>query len=235
MRKNTFWIIPFIILGSLLFFATSCEKDEEDDNNNETENTVTDIDGNVYKTVEIGNQIWMAENLKTIHYANGDAIADGTGAGDIYEETDPKYWFAYNDNIDNVNTYGRLYTGYTVVDSRNVCPDGWHVPSYTEWTTLIEFLGGKELAGGKLKETGTIHWASPNTGATNETDFTALPAGARDQENFSSLGSLSNFWSSTEYESPLWAWYSSLRQDNSVMGRSDLPRRFGFSVRCLKD
>jgi len=140
---------------------------------------VKDVDGNSYKTIKIGNQIWMAENLKTTHYANGDAIPDGTGAGDISGETDPKYWFAYVDDLNNVTTYGRLYTWYTVIDSRNVCPDGWHVPTDTEWTTLTDYLGGTSVAGGKLKETGTTHWTTPNTGATNETGFTALPGGYR--------------------------------------------------------
>ena len=172
--------------------------------------TIMDVEENVYKTIKIGDQVWMAENLKTTYYANGDTIPDGTGAGDIHGETDPEYWFAYNDNLDNVSTYGRLYTWYTVTDSRNVCPDGWHVSTDAEWTILIDYLGGTSVAGGKLKETGTTHWTSPNTGATNESGFTVLPASIRSYNGtFNNLGNKAGFWSATEYLSST-AWTRSL-------------------------
>ena len=123
--------------------------------------TVPDIDGNVYNTVTIGTQVWMAENLKTTKYRNGDLIGTTTPATlDISGESYTKYQWAYDGNESNVATYGRLYTWYAVTDTRNVCPTGWHVPTDAEWTTLTTFLGGESVAGGKLKETGTTHWAS---------------------------------------------------------------------------
>jgi uncharacterized protein (TIGR02145 family) len=145
--------------------------------------TVKDIDGNVYKTVTIGTQVWMGENLKTTKYRNGDLIRTTIPATKgIESEPTAKYQWAYDGNESNVATYGRLYTWYAVTDKRNVCPTGWHVPTDIEWTTLTTYLGGVRVAGGKLKETGTTHWQYPNTGATNETGFTALPSGYRDSD-----------------------------------------------------
>jgi uncharacterized protein (TIGR02145 family) len=198
--------------------------------------TLTDIDGNTYSHVKIGNQIWMAENLKTTHYRNGDEINDGTGVGDLSTETDPNYWFAYNDNLDNISTYGRLYTWYAVTDSRNICPDGWHVPTDDEWTILTDYLGGLSVAGGKLKETGTTHWDSPNTGATNETGFAALPGSFRLGELgfLFSLGDQGILWTASESGSED-AWYRWVYYENSKVGRDDNPKKNGFSVRCIKD
>jgi len=196
---------------------------------------VKDYDGNLYTTVKIGNQVWIAENLKTTHYANGDAIPDGTGAGDISGETDPEYWFAYNDDLNNVSTYGRLYTWYTVTDPRNVCPDGWHVPSFAEWTQLTDYLGGNSVAGGKMKETGTSHWNSPNTTATNESGFTALPAGSRNYWGvFGSIGNYGNWWTSTEANATD-AWFRYLYYDNANESWNYNDKESGYSVRCLRD
>jgi len=198
--------------------------------------TLTDIDGNTYSHVKIGNQIWMVENLKTTHYRNGDEITDGTGVGDISTETDPKYWFAFDDDLDNVSTYGRLYTWYAVNDSRNICPDGWHVPTDEEWTILTDYLGGLSVAGGKLKETGTTHWDSPNDGATNETGFTALPGSYRSNTSGfpHGLGNQGIWWAASESGSED-AWYRWVYYGDSAVGRDDNPKQQGFSVRCIKD
>lgn len=153
---------------------------EENESTAPSATTVTDVDDNAYKTVTIGSQVWMAEDLRTTKYRNGDAIGTTSPATlDISSESAPKYQWAYAGDESNVATYGRLYSWYAVTDSRNVCPAGWHVPSDAEWTTLTDFLGGEVAAQGKLKEAGTIHWNSPNTGATNESGFTALPGGNR--------------------------------------------------------
>jgi uncharacterized protein (TIGR02145 family) len=200
--------------------------------------TVKDIDGNTYKTVTIGTQVWMAENLKTNKYSNGDLIGTTTPATlNINSESTPKYQWAYDGNESNVNTYGRLYTWYAVTDSRNVCPTGWHVPSDAEWATLTTYLGGKRVAGGKLKETGTTHWQSPNTGATNETGFTALPSGYRDSDGtYGDVVDYGAWWSSSE-RSTTDAYYRYTYSHSNLVYRrchySD--KRNGFSVRCLRD
>jgi uncharacterized protein (TIGR02145 family) len=197
--------------------------------------TFKDYDGNLYSSVKIGNQVWMAENLKTTHYANGDPIPDGTGEDNISGEPDPEYWFAYNDDLNNVYTYGRLYTWYTVTNSGNICPDGWHVPSDTEWTQLTDYLGGASVAGGKLKETGTTHWNSPNTGATNESCFTGLPGGYRYFNGaFNYIGIYGYWWSSTVYNASS-AWKQNMDYDNASTYRGFNNKKFGLSVRCVRD
>jgi len=137
---------------------------------------VTDIDGNEYATIQIGTQVWMAENLRTTKYCNGDPIPN---------VTDSLQWvnlatgaWAHNNNYSQYeNLYGKLYNWYAVDDSRNICPCNWHVPTDAEWTTLIDYLGGEGVAGGKMKSTGTQYWLSPNTDATNESGFSGLPGG----------------------------------------------------------
>src|SRR5664280_630451 len=151
---------------------------------------VTDIDGNVYHQIIIGTQTWMVENLKTKRYRNGDVIATTIPSTlDISKEVAPKYQWAYDGDEKNVPDNGRLYTWYVLTDNRNVCPTGWHVSTDAEWTILVNFLGGDTVALGKLKEAGTLHWKNPNT-ATNESGFTALPAGNR-PDNFEGIGAVS--------------------------------------------
>ena len=201
--------------------------------------TVTDIDGNVYKTVTIGNQVWMAADLKTTRYRNGDPIGTTSPATlDIGSESTPKYQWAYAGDESTVATYGRLYTWYAATDSRNVCPAGWHVSTDAEWQTLIDFLGGDKAAQGKLKEAGTTHWHSPNTDATNESGFTALPGGNRfNNEPFAGLGYGSHWWTATEYDARF-AWRrimvnSTLSPMDHTGGWAD--KKIGWHVRCLKD
>ncbi|MEI6764736.1 MAG: fibrobacter succinogenes major paralogous domain-containing protein [Bacteroidota bacterium] len=196
--------------------------------------TVTDIDGNVYHTVTIGTQEWMVENLKTTRYRNGDKIGTTTPATlDISGEITPKYQWAYDGNESNVAVYGRLYTWYAATDSRNIAPVGWHVPTDAEWTTLIIYWGDSLTAGGKMKEAGTTHWHSPNTGADNSSGFTALPGGWRGS-NFAEVGWCGKWWSSTEYVTNC-AWERTLFYGYTGVQRS-WPYEFcGFSVRCVKD
>ncbi len=197
--------------------------------------SVMDIDLNVYQTVRIGDRWWMAENLRTTHYQNGDEIPDGTGLVDYSEEMEPSYRFAYDDNLENVPVYGRLYTWYAASDRRNICPAGWYLPTSAEWDSLMAHLGGRELAGGKLKEAGTEHWDSPNEGATNESGFTALPAGSKLYYDGSSfLGSDAHWWTSTHSdEHDAWYWFVS--SFSSYLMTADPDKRFGFSIRCIKD
>ena len=137
-----------------------------------------DIDGNFYGTVQIGNQLWMSENLKTTHYNNGDEIPTGLTDGDWQNNTSGAL-AVYDDNELNADIYGRLYNWYAVVDNRGVCPENFHVPTDEEYTQLTNYLGGSDVAGGKMKEAGLEHWNSPNAGATNESGFSGFPGGFR--------------------------------------------------------
>lgn len=196
--------------------------------------TVTDYDGNVYNTITIGTQVWLVENLKVTHYRNGDPIPNVTGDADWSNLTTGAYC-NYNNSVNYGMTYGRLYNWFTVNDSRNIAPTGWHVPSDEEWTTLTNYLGGEMVAGGKLKEMGITHWISPNTGATNETVFTALPGGVRYVDgSFLNIGISSKWWSAAELDARS-AWYRYLEFNNSSVVRNEARKGVGFSVRCVRD
>jgi len=196
----------------------------------------TDIDGNAYNSVTIGTQTWMKQNLNVTHYRNGDAIPnviDNTAWSNITTGA----YCNYENDANVAIYYGRLYNWYSVVDSRNLCPTGWHVPSDAEWTILTDYLGGANIAGSKLKETGTLHWNSPNTGATNQSGFTALPGGYRENEGtFYDVKIVGSWWSSTE-SSVSNAWFRNMYSFDYFpdIDRHDYFKQRGFSVRCLKD
>jgi uncharacterized protein (TIGR02145 family) len=216
---------------------------------------VADADGNIYSTVRIGSQIWMAENLRTTKFRNGDLIGTTTPATlDITGETSPKYQWAYNGNESNVTTYGRLYTWYAVTDTRNVCPTGWHMPSDGEWTTLENFLIANmynydgTTTGNKYAKSlaSTSGWTVTSTtgavgntdypGKRNATGFTALPGGYRDIDGtFGYIVSSGIWWSATESDATT-AWSSCLDySDINVTRYSDTSEKCGFSVRCVRD
>jgi uncharacterized protein (TIGR02145 family) len=203
--------------------------------------TISDIDGNVYKTITIGNQVWMKENLKTTKYNDGKAIPLVKDDMVWKELTTPAFCWNNNDETANKNKYGALYNWYTV-NTNKLCPRGWHVPANAEWTILTTYLGGESVAGGKLKETGTTHWESPNTGATNEKGFTALPGGSRNYAGaFNYTGSNVIFfrsngcwWSSTGL-SDFNAYYRRLYNSLSEVYSSLSVKQFGYSIRCMKD
>ncbi|MEI6695381.1 MAG: FISUMP domain-containing protein [Bacteroidota bacterium] len=193
----------------------------------------SDLDNNYYSTVLIGTQIWMAENLKTTHYNNGDSIPNVTGNAAWLSIETGKYC-NYNNTPANSTTYGRLYNWYAV-NTGNLCPTGWHEPTNTEWTALTTYLGGESMAGGKLKEVSFVHWNSPNTSATNETGFTALPGGFRSSNGaYNYLGDYGYWWSYTEYFSTT-AWYRYMLSNNSNAYSLNENKADGFSVRCIKD
>jgi len=195
---------------------------------------VTDIDGNVYKTITIGTQVWMVENLRTTKYRNGDPIPNVTDSTAWSSLTTGAYC-NYNNDANFSTIYGSLYNWNAVNDSRNIAPTGWHVPSDTEWTILTTFLGGESVAGGKLKETVTTHWLSPNTGATNETGFAALPCGDRSfVGKFEVVGFDGIWWSSTAGDISS-AWYRFVYFSGSSVTRGSSSQTSGFSVRCVKD
>lgn len=215
---------------------------------------MTDIDGNVYKTIQICDQIWMAENLKVTHYRNGDEIPTSNSEWNDSEEG--KY-AVYGNDSSNIYVYGNLYNWYTVDDERGLCPEGWYVPTDDEWTILTDCLGGVDVAGDKMKEIGTEHWIDDGEGigfekdfsekSTNESGFTGFPGGYRDKdyESYNDMGyyGLMNywgfFWSSTEALSSS-AWYRELSFNDSGILRSssfgnEPLKSNGFSVRCIRD
>lgn len=197
---------------------------------------VSDVDGNVYNSITIGTQTWMAENLKTTKYSNGDIIGTTTPATkDITGESAPKYQWAYDGNVSNVATYGRLYSWYAVTDIKNVCPTGWHIPTDAEWTILLTYLGGESVAGSKLKETGISHFTTSNTGATNESGFTALPGGMHlDTGPFAMKGEDGGWWSSTE-QSAATAYERWVTNKSGDCFKGGYTKSVGIGVRCLKD
>ena len=198
--------------------------------------TVTDIDGNVYQTVKIGDQWWMAENLKVTHYRNGNVIPHNYTDGYVWGALSTGAYCEYNNDPSNVPTYGLLYNWFALDDSRGLAPSGWHVPSYSEWEVMISFLGGASVAGGKLKEAGTAHWNSPNSGATNESGFTALPGGYRYEwyGMYSGLRVDASFWSSTG-TSEVRAYDYWIETYSAFIALQNSGKVFGSSVRCVKD
>lgn len=195
--------------------------------------TVKDVDGNVYKTITIGKQVWMSENLKTTKYRNGEVIGTTSPSGqDIRNLVGPKFQWAFGGKDSNSDVYGRLYTWYAITDDRGVCPAGWHVPTDAEWTALVTFLGGDVIAYSKLKESGEIHWLKYDTGS-NETGFTALPGGIRNGRGpFDDMGTSGYWWSSTEYGATE-AWYRYMGNSSGSLSRFLYLKRNGLSVRCV--
>jgi uncharacterized protein (TIGR02145 family) len=225
---------PIIVIGIFLLLTASCKKDD-DNKNNPPANTVTDIDGNVYQTVTIGNQVWMRENLKVTKYRNGDPIPNITD-GLAWSNLTTGAYCDYANIPGNSTTYGKLYNWHAVNDSRNIAPSGWHVPTDEEWTTLTNYLGGEDIAGGKLKETGTAHWQGSNI-ASNESGFTAIPGGGRGHDSdgtFLSIGNTGFWWSSIDSGTG-YAWLRVISGSESYIQRNCWNIENGFSVRCLKD
>jgi uncharacterized protein (TIGR02145 family) len=240
MKTKTL-IYSLIIIGFTLIMAISgCKKDKE--NASAVPVSLTDIDGNVYKTVTIGTQVWMAQNLNVTRYRNGDSIGTTIPATrDISGEQMPKYQWAFSGSDSMAAIYGRLYTLDVVRDSRKIAPAGWHVPTYDDWTTLTTFLGGLSIAGSKMKskgeiESGTGLWHAPNSESADEAGFRALPAGYRNQYGyFVEDGKMALWWTSTEMDSnSLWYRVIDYRYPELLAGNNSFFYQ-GLSVRCIKD
>jgi uncharacterized protein (TIGR02145 family) len=205
----------------------------------------------VSRSVAIGTQKWMKKNLDVATYTDGTTIPEVADQR-VWAELKTGAWCYYNNDSANETTYGKLYNWYAVMGitvaedatptaaqiaaRKQLAPTGWHVPSHEEWTTSTAFLGGNaDSAGGKMKETGTAHWRSPNTAATNSSGFTGLPGGYRNTNGtFNYIGYYGNWWSSTEFNT-LNAWYRYLSYNNGDVFRNGYNKTFGFSVRCLRD
>jgi uncharacterized protein (TIGR02145 family) len=201
---------------------------------------ISDVEGNSYKTVTIGTQQWMAENLKVSKYNDGSIIPKITDDSQ-WQTITTGAWSYYNNDLANNSKYGKLYNWYAVSstmngnNNNNVCPSGWHVPTDTEWTVLSDYLGGIISAGGKMKEIGINNWVNPNTDATNTSLFTGLPGGYRYVNgSYYSIGESGYWWSSSENNTNE-AWYRPLSNNSGTLNKEYNVKRNGFSVRCLKD
>lgn len=199
-----------------------------------TYGSVTDIDGNTYRTIVIGEDEWMAENLVVAHYANGDPIPEVTG-NSAWVTLGSGAWCYYQNNETFECPYGKLYNWYVTIDDRNVCPTGWHVATDEEWSILTDLLGGSGVTGGILKNIGGGFWDGPNTGATNEVGFSGLPGGFRTLNGtFNNQGDFASFWTSSEVTADH-AWLRTLFSNSNFLGISDNDKYYGFSIRCVRD
>lgn len=226
----------FIVLVSAISLFCSCKKSDQVETPstpNTSKDTVSDIDGNVYRTVKIGNQVWMAENLRVTRYNNGDSITNPLD--------DVSWKFSYVGAWSNyVNApfldtvYGKLYNWYVISDPRGIAPKGWRVPSATDWQILIDSLGGKDSAGGKLKEVSLL-WQQPNP-ATNESRFSARPGGFREGRYgyFDGMVRYGTFWSSLPVDGGnAIALNLNYSNTNASLGTALLTS--GMSIRCIKN
>ena len=186
------------------------------------------------QTVTIGTQVWMTKNLDVDKFRNGDVIPEAKSEGEwkAYNDANEAAWCYYNNDPANGEKYGKLYNWYAVADARGLCPTGWHVPSYDEWTILTDYLGGESKAGAKMKsKTG---WNEDGNG-TNSSGFSGLPGGYRDNSGaFDNVGKDGYWWCSTEYDTEL-ARYRYLGYDSGSVSRYYYGKEKGFSVRCLRD
>ena len=204
---------------------------------------ITDIDGNVYKTAFIGTQQWMADNLKVSKYNDGTLIPNVTDATQWSSLTSGA-WVYYNNDIGNNVKYGKLYNWFVTNSianaNKNVCPTGWHVPTDAEWSILTDYLGRESVAGGKMKEVGTINWNSPNTGATNSSLFTGVSGGSRSSGSsgyYNNIGNNGFWWSSFQYGISD-AYLRSLDYNSGSINigvGSTQNKKSGLSIRCLRD
>jgi uncharacterized protein (TIGR02145 family) len=259
MKKSSFLLI------SIFFFLVSCNKEKTStisngnlNSNKDTseqssginftcigtplgtfQNKISDVEGNTYKTVKIGTQLWMAENLKTSKYSDGSNIPNITDNIQWKRDTTGA-WSYYNNDAANNIKYGKLYNWYAVSKNtngnKNLCPNGWHVPTDEEWTILTDYLDlGESVAGGKMKEVGTINWLNPNKDATNTSLFTGLPGGCRSSiGSFGYFGYFGSWWSSTESDTED-AWSRDISYDDHFTKIATEKREIGFSIRCVKD
>jgi len=228
MKKRTLILIHLSVISVLfLMLAAGCKK------SNDEPSVIKDGDGNVYTSVKIGTQTWLAKDLKTTKLNDGTPIPLVTDNTEWTNLTTPGYCWYGNDEAANKNVYGGLYNWYTV-NTGKLCPRGWHVPSNDEATVLNIFIDGE---GGKLKETGTVHWRAPNTGATDQYGFTALPGGYRGPTGiFADIKSYGGWWTTTERSQLNTVYICILPYDVSGFSTgAEVKKNSGYSVRCIKD
>ncbi len=227
---NNFKINPLkaaLMLLCIAVLGSACKKTDDP----EIPSTVTDFDGNVYNVSIIGKQGWMKENLKVTHYRDGSVITNVTGTTEWAALTNGA-WSEYNNSASTGTTYGKLYNGFAV-ETGKLCPAGWRVPTDDDWTELMDFLGGSSVAGGKMRQPGTTLWKSPNEGATNSSEFTALPGGFRGPTGpFYMISEVALWWSSSSSDDRLPYWITTY--SNTQLSRNNpVPKVNGIAVRCI--
>lgn len=225
MKSIMLVLIPCCFLG---MFFLSCKKDADS-------GVLKDIDGNVYGTLMLAGREWMSENLKTTRLNDGTAIPEITDNYQWKQMATSGYCWYLNDKNAYSNVYGALYNHYTVATGK-LCPLGWRVPTQAEWYIMAESIGGEAEAGGKMKETGTIHWLSPNVDATNSSGFLGLPGGYR---SFTCSGGFAlvqayGYWWTADESSPTYAWARSLIHSDGIAYSGNFSKVNGISVRCIK-
>jgi uncharacterized protein (TIGR02145 family) len=253
--KNSLTIL--LVVAVLVFAFNSCKKDDDSTANNPyngkttaqfnpdiTYGTMTDQDGNVYKTVSIGmksgngggQQTWMAENLRTTKYNDGTDIPNVTDNAEWAALTSGAY-SSYNNTLDadSIASYGLLYN-FFALDTKKLAPAGWHVPTEQEWLTMIAYSGGQSFGGGRMKETGTTHWAEPNYMGNNAYGFTALPSGMRYYlGDFTHFGKKAVWWTADQVNSTNTAVSYSVGTDGASCYSNTTVMNFGYSIRLVKD
>lgn len=224
MRK-LYSINAFSFLFVLIVFSSDSLSGQE---------IIKDFDGNSYKTVTIGTQVWMAENLRTTHYSTGEPIPEMKDDS-VWAEISTGAYCINNNDKNNSGIYGYLYNWYVVPNARKLCPAGWHVPSANDWKKLETSLGGAGSAGGKMKEAGTTRWAGPNSEADNSSKFNGLPGGSRNSDGtFNVPGENGHWWTTTEFSTTT-AWRRQLYNNAGFIDNVYALKNEGFSIRCVKD
>lgn len=228
----------FLILFSITLLLFSCKKEKKEESNEPTveipeDTDIKDIEGNTYKTVKIGNQTWMAENLKTTKYSNGVQLPLITDATEWSLLTTGAVC-QINNNSSNQNPHGMLYNAYVMDSGLNVCPTGWHIPSKNEYVILSDYLGGEYVAGKQMKSATAIYKPHFAPTGSNSSGFNALPSGSRYANgNFGFKDTFALFWSSTDFSSTQKNFV--LLSDDDILQFSNALKNNGFSIRCIKD
>jgi len=226
--------LTLLLIISSIFVTTGCKTASDQETAQET---VSDLEGNVYTTVQIGNEVWMAENLRSTTFSDGTPIEQVKDYDEWARLTLPAYSWYNNDSL-NSEEFGALYNCYAV-ETDKLCPEGWRIPSDEDWIALESSLGGASIAGAAMKEAGLDHWKTPNTNADNESGFTALPGGYRSYNGTFNLMRIDGFWwSSSEkswYGSKNTVIYRNLKYDGPDLFREVAAKANGFSVRCVKN
>jgi len=225
--KTNYSILVKIIVLIILLIQVGCKKEipQKLDDNNEY----------IYKTIIIGNQEWMAENLRVTHFQDGSKVPIVLNNNSWSNLTSAAMCWYDNDSLIKGQVYGALYNWYAIIDSRKLCPKGWHIPTDQEWTILADYLGDIHTVGGKMKEAGTQHWYEASPGADNSSGFTALPAGLRNLYGISTaLGSNAFFWTSTNKDATT-SWVRAIGYGSDKLFVDASPKNNGLSVRCIKD